>query len=297
MPFWLHTAFTLAALARCPDRPQRPRGVLLAYTWGSGPSSCSPYFVRSWAALPPEERAFTDLVILWEGSESPCGGEPVGDGPMAARYVKMPADVLAPLKETRLSPAAYRMRAINWWLDQPEGVGYGYVGVLDTDMLFQSDVFDAIHPLVHTSHELHLVSENPAERNQGYTTKRLRDRACDRALTRFLVNASILPRYDPNASTSTSTPYLAGRRLSRSTHRMQHASAQLAPIAEPSALEVFWTRFGGTHRLNFGSMFGTRDAMMALCELVVSVLIGPMSACWDREPRAPEPRDHHDIPS
>ena len=183
-------AMATALAQQCPA-PQRPRAVLLAYTWGTGPSSCSPYFVRSWIALPPEERAQTDLVILWEGSDPPCGGEPAGGG---SRYVKMPPAILAPLKATRLAPAAYRMRAFNWWLSLPEGVGYGYVGALDTDIIFQADLFDRLHPMIDAAHELHLVSENPSERNEGYTTRRLHAQtSCDRPLTRHLRNASVLP--------------------------------------------------------------------------------------------------------
>lgn len=94
----------------------RPRAVHLAYTWGSGPSSCSPYFVRSWVALPESERANTDLRILWEGSVPPCANEPAGGG---AEYVAMPPDVLRRLKATKLNPAAYRMRAFTWWLSTP----------------------------------------------------------------------------------------------------------------------------------------------------------------------------------
>ena len=109
----------------------RPRAVLLAYTWGAGPSSCSPYFMRSWVALPPNQRARTDLRILWEGKDLPCAGELAGGG---ARYIKMPSDVLSMLRATKLNPAAYRMRAFTWWLQQPEAVeaAYGYVGVLGT---------------------------------------------------------------------------------------------------------------------------------------------------------------------
>lgn len=146
---------SLALTDVCSPPPPRPRAILLAYTWGSGPSSCSPFFMRSWVALPPDSRARTDLVILWEGSDVPCAGEPAGAG---AKYVKMPPEVLAKLKATRLNPAAYRMRAFNWWLQTPEALAadYGYVGVLDTDMIFQADLFDVLHATVRTKHELHL---------------------------------------------------------------------------------------------------------------------------------------------
>ena len=274
-------------LAQRPLR-RRPRAVLLAYTWGTGPSSCSPYFVRSWVALPPEERARTDLVILWEGKDQPCAGEPAGGG---AKYFKMPSVQLSTLKATKLSPAAYRMRAFTWWLTLPENAaaGYGYVGVLDTDMLFQSDIFDSLHAFIRSKHELHMISENPAERNDGYTTRRLRDwPACHAPILRYLSNTSVLPVLPPaegeavtavglNDGSGGSEPS-SGRRL-----RQSRASTKSTIVAaNPPTVTRFWERFGATHRLNFGSMFGTLDAMVALCEQVVDVLIGPMSMCWDQ---------------
>ena len=267
---WLSLA-AYAARAPCPPALPRPRAVYLAYTWGSGPSSCSPYFMRSWVALPAEQRMNTDLVILWEGSEQPCAGEPAGAG---ARYIKMPPKILAPLKATKLAPAAYRMRAINWWLSLPEGGAYGYVGVLDTDVLFQSDLFDQLHAVARPgAEELHLVSENPSERNDGYTNKRLHQTpSCDRPLTAHLRSHAVLP----NASEVAAVTVVAGRALRGSRHATSPAAASSPAIA------AFWARFGRTHRLNFGSMFGTRLAMMALCEAVVETLVGPMAACWDQ---------------
>ena len=75
----LTMALIIKAVSFCPPL-KRPRAVYLAYTWGSGPSSCSPYFMRSWVALPPEQRANTDLVVLWEGADAPCAGAPAGAG-------------------------------------------------------------------------------------------------------------------------------------------------------------------------------------------------------------------------
>ncbi len=269
----------LGTLGTCPPPPPRPRAVYLAYTWGSGPSSCSPYFMRSWVALLPQHRANTDLVILWEGNEAPCAGEPAGAN---ARYIKMPPKILAPLKATRLAPAAYRMRAVNWWLSQPDGAGYGWVGVLDTDILFQSDLFDELHAVARTgSEELHLVSESPFELNDGYTNRRLHaTSSCDGPLTKHLMRASIFAaaNHTPSAATASVRLASAGRAL-RSGRR---GATQLSAANTPPAVAAFWERFGKTHRLNFGSMFGTRAAMMALCEQVVAVLVGPMSSCWDQ---------------
>lgn len=281
-----------------PAGAARPAAVLLAYTWGSGPSSCSPYFMRSWVALPAEARARTDLVILWEGSDQPCANEPAGGG---ARYVKMPDDVLAHLKATRLNAAAYRMRAVTWWLGLPGHSHYSYVGVLDTDMFFQSDIFDVLHRFIRGEHELHLVAENAAERNAAYTTRRLRGTAsCERALTPYLLNSSVVrvPSSHEQNTTSERASYGSGRGRTpdrappqgrRLRHRGAHSSGATASArgssgSPTSAPEVsqFWASFGETQRLNFGSMFGTRTAMIALCDAVVDVLIGPMAACWDQ---------------
>lgn len=60
------------------------------------------------------------------------------------------------------------------------------------------------------------------------------------------------------------------------------AAKAVAEIVSPDVASRFWSRFGGTHRLNFGSMFGTRDAMIDLCEQVVAVLVGAMASCWDQ---------------
>ena len=266
------------AFSFCHLPPIRPRAVYLAYTWGSGPSSCSPYFMRSWVALPPEQRANTDLVVLWEGADAPCAGEPAGAG---ARYIKMSPQILAQLKATKLAPAAYRMRAVNWWLSQPDGMGYGWVGVLDTDLLFQSDLFDQLYAMARPgSEELHLISESPYEFNDGYTNRRLHSTAsCDMPLTQHLIRASILSAVNHTPSAGSASSSIIGRALRGA--RRGAGRAATGGITSP-AVSAFWRSFGRTHRLNFGSMFGTRVAMMAMCEEVVAVLVGPMSSCWDQ---------------
>ena len=253
----MSTSLLPLLFASCPSPPPRPRAVLLAYTWGSGPSSCSPYFIRSWVALPPSERANTDLRILWEGSVAPCAGEPVGAD---AQFIKMPDDVLKTLKATKLNPAAYRMRAFTWWLALPEGKArnYGYVGVLDTDMIFQSDLFDALHAYttehgIQQEEVLHLVSENPAERNGLYTARRLHlDSRCDVPLTDFLMNNRIVSK--------TPTAGAGGRRL---------RGAAKAPVYTPlynttafwGRLATFidspWSWFGMRGRVRYASRSST----------------------------------------
>jgi hypothetical protein len=279
-------SLTTSLALPCPEPPTRPRAALLAYTWGSGPSSCSPYFMRSWAALPEEQRTNTDLVILWEGSVAPCAGEPVGAG---ARYVKMPEAVLGRLKATRLNAAAYRMRAVTWWLGLSEvkSKAYGYVGVLDTDIIFQADLFDRLHAFKRSKHELHLVSESAIERNDAYTSRRLRgDRKCERAIRAYLANATVLP---PDAVDNDT--YVAVTAASQRYHghgralRSHHRPATTAAAEVPAVVGHYWDAFGSTYRLNFGCMFGTTEAMVALCEQVVDVLsasVPGMQSCWDQ---------------
>jgi hypothetical protein len=155
----------------------------------------------------------------------------------------------------------------------------------DTDLIFQSDIFDVLHAFVRSKHELHMVSESPAERNDGYTARRLRDYPlCHAPLKRHLVNNSILPADAWPALVATASPARGGgRRLKqRGGGSKAAATAPSGTPGESDAVTAFWKDFGGTHRLNFGSMFGTTSAMVALCEQVVDVLVGPMAACWDQ---------------
>ena len=117
---------------------------------------------------------------------------------------------------------------------------------------------------------LHLVSENPSDRNEGYTNRRLHGTpSCDKPLRQHLTNQSVLPAH-------LEIPVANGRAL-RASRRSASTDTKDTPT-----IANFWRLFGRTHRLNFGSMFGTRDAMMDLCEQVVAVLVGPMALCWDQ---------------
>ena len=148
----------------------------------------------------------------------------------------------------------------------------------DTDIIFQADIFDTLHAFVRSDHELHMISESPAERNDGYTARRLRGYPlCNAALKRNLANATILPV--AALETFTAHQPLQGRSL-RSKGGAGKAAVKVDP--EPESVLRFWSDFGATHRLNFGSMFGTTEAMASLCEQVVDALVGPMSTCWDQ---------------
>ena len=164
----------------------RPTGVLLSFTFGSGanyPSSCPAFFVRSFAALPAPKR--TSLHVLYDKAylaegELPCENEPAGDG---VHYDAVPRETLWKLKRMRVTHQLdqYRLYLFDWFLDQllrrPGGDEIAYVGTVDTDVLFQLDPFDAMHPFVQQELELFFTAENPVELNGGYTLRELRRNA------------------------------------------------------------------------------------------------------------------------
>lgn len=149
-------------------------------------------------------------------------------------------------------------------------------------MIFQADLFDVLHEYAGGSagETLHLVSENPAERNSLYTARRLHlDTTCNTPLIQRLLKARILRRTDGGG--------LAGHPLDRTdAGRQLRARATVGPpvVVDPPGVNssVFWNLFGATHRLNFGSMFGTTAAVITLCEQVVDALVGPLATCWDQ---------------
>ena len=53
---------------------------------------------------------------------------------------------LASMNATGLGRAAYRLMAFAWWLRRADtrAQGYAYVGALDTDLIFQADIFDVL---------------------------------------------------------------------------------------------------------------------------------------------------------
>ena len=72
----------------------------------------------------------------------------------------MPPGVVANLSATGLGRAAYRLMAFAWWLRRADtrAQGYAYVGALDTDLIFQADIFDVLAAFAAPSaDELHHV--------------------------------------------------------------------------------------------------------------------------------------------
>lgn len=105
----------------------------------------------------------TDLVVLHEGPIIPCGGERSD----VVRYERVPVDTVTRMLGTGLNPAAYRLIVFMEWLTSPNATMYAMAGVLDTDLIFQWDIFDAIQPLLQSPLDVHLVSENPKALNGG----------------------------------------------------------------------------------------------------------------------------------
>lgn len=230
----------------------RPRAVLLAYTFGNNPRSCPPYFVRSFASL---NTPHTDLFILHEEEAPPCRGELA----TVVKYVRMAAADVARLSSTGMPPAAYRLIAFADWL-RAAPVAYEMAGVLDTDLIFQADIFDALHPLLTQSDasQVHLVSEDPLFLNgdcggasiSNFTVARLLRSSCRYATT------------PPKAAQPGAAPALL---------------RDWAGNAGTS----FWDGFGCSWRLNMGTMFGTRRGMLRLLDGLSSALReGP--GCWDQ---------------
>lgn len=125
------------------SRMQHQRGVMLAYTFGTNMNSCPSFFVRSWdhVARTVGRHGLTELIILYEGSEPPCRGEAVA---MNMRYEPVPQTQSDRWRNISLGPIPYRLFVCEWWL-QTHGRAYAYAGFVDSDMIFQSDIFDALY--------------------------------------------------------------------------------------------------------------------------------------------------------
>ena len=214
----------------------RKKAVLMAYTFGNNPRSCNPYFVRSFAAL---ELHRTDLVILHEGPNKPCRGERSD----AILYEQVPSGTVTRMQKTGLPPAAYRIILFMEWLLSHGSAGYEMAGVLDTDLIFQWDIFDAIQPLLQSPNDVHLVSENPIALNG----------ACN---STSIVNFTL--------------------------SRLQRPTCQYARRIQDRNESPFWDSFACSWALNLGTMFGTRFGMINLLRHIRDALLGSGRGCWDQ---------------
>ena len=97
----------------------RPAGLILAATWGSrsAPSSCTAYFVRSFAALPSPKRTQLHIIFdpatLSSGDVWPCENEPPGDG---VSYQPLPDAWRKSLRQMGIwrNLDQYRVHLFNW---------------------------------------------------------------------------------------------------------------------------------------------------------------------------------------
>lgn len=143
------------------------RGVLLAYLFSNSASyrgACPSLFLRSFSAT---RSADSELILLYEPpilngrryvDEVPCSG---GAGQPAlfgasdgVSLVRVPDEALSLARATQLPALSYRTRLFHWYLTQPEQSGVRYAGILDADMIFQLDAFDAVWPR-HAAHGAH----------------------------------------------------------------------------------------------------------------------------------------------
>mmetsp|Transcript_23734 Transcript_23734/g.40605 ORF Transcript_23734/g.40605 Transcript_23734/m.40605 type:complete len:583 (-) Transcript_23734:368-2116(-) len=221
----------------------RPRAVLLAYVFGHNPRSCNAYFVRSFAALRLRRTA---LVVLHEETALPCQGERVD----MMSYERVPNATLARLRRTGMPAAAYRLIAFSEWL-QRHAATYGLAGILDTDLIFQFDIFDALHPMITGKRDVHLMAENPISTAGG---------CGGRSISNFTVD-----------------------RLLRPTCQYSQAPPVVQAAAAPAMQRrPFWEGFGCSWLLNLGTMFGTRRGIVQLLDRVSDELQHGGRGCWDQ---------------
>ena len=217
-------------------RSTRKKAALMAYTFGNNPRSCNPFFVRSFAAMNSQ---MTDLVVLHEGPIIPCGGERSD----VVRYERVPVDTVTRMLGTGLNPAAYRLIVFMEWLTSPNATMYAMAGVLDTDLIFQWDIFDAIQPLLQSPLDVHLVSENPKALNGGCGST---------SISNFTVS------------------------------RLQRSSCAYAQRMQSREERAFWDAFACSWPLNLGTMFGARLGMVRLLKQTSDALMTSGKGCWDQ---------------
>jgi len=249
----------------CSRPVSRPPGVILVYTFGNNPRTCTSFFVRSFASLP---QSATKLIILHESDSRPCSGEAAAVAMAGERIQFVQMDRTLVNKWSKLAigawPQSYRYIAFHWWLTLPSTValGYRYVGLMDTDAVFQTDPFDIMHSFVEYDSEIHLVPESM--NNSDYTTRKLtkvtsHPRARDRRLRRFECHWRTQP---PR------TPALL---------EAQRNDGNVTAI-----VQRFWALMGGTTCLNMGTIFGTYVGMVHLFDEVGKILLAGGHGCYDQ---------------
>jgi hypothetical protein len=171
------------ALATTTSSTDRPMGALMTYTWGTSHSSCPVMFIRSFLAL---NTTRTHLIIFQEAMKENGIDD---DGQVCQMSVEQLATngifvIRVPYRDINnieyVASAQYRIIRFAEWLHTEQAAKYHYVGVLDADLFFQSDIFDIIHENSTSSNELHFIAENSAASNQFFTVDRnLATTRCD----------------------------------------------------------------------------------------------------------------------
>ncbi len=273
-------------------------GVMLAYLFTFNPHAtslgCPEMFVRSFKATRSKQ---SELVLLYElpahakreSFLAPCHGEQL-DG---VRAIALPDDVLARLKATGLEPFAYRLGAFLWFLSLPDNA-HEFAGVLDADIFFQVDVFDAIFSsrslrnrgALHArmESELHFFAEDASVVHRstapvGVQKSRSRKphditRRCDCGLALRLVGSAIGQL--PGPASGCSWPEGAKPQPSPDDFRLL-GSERLS-----TCCKHFKSAYAGTSELNLGHIFGTRIALVALLEQLSEVSRNAGLHCWDQ---------------
>ena len=134
---------------------------------------------------------------------------------------------------------------------------YTYVGIIDTDLIFQLDPFSVMHPFVQSSLELHLVSENPAEKNGDFAAERLRRKSC--RLT---------------DEQTFGTPFPPGAQLVGCASRL--------PRNRTAAVQSFWSAFASSYVCNIGTLFGTTRGVLRYLEAYIPAMLSWGKGCWDQ---------------
>ena len=146
---------------------------------------------------------------------------------------------------------------------------FGYVGTLDTDILFQVDPFDAWHPHVQGKHELLLSAENPVDDNEGGQAlaklgivRRLpKDDGFRWAWEAAPSSGAINPKRPIRAPAAPPAPDC------RYTYEVPPSPLHPTGVhRQPQIQADYWRLFGQTERPNFGTLLGTRPALLHLLE-------------------------------
>lgn len=243
-------------------RTHSVRGALLSYTFAPGPkhahNACPPsHFLRSFTATASR---LTDLVVFHEGGGvGPRCQEADASAPRFENvlYVESPPKLVAALRAIKVNqsggrraynwtPATYRFDVFAWWVAE-QHEKYAYVGILDTDTIFQRDIFDILHPYLRSGHQLHVVAENPAEQNGPVHTR---------------------------ARIGTTVARMVGEQCWSLPVKLGVSSAQ--------TLRSFWESFGHTDRLCLGTVFGERGAMLHTLQLLTAVIKVAALGCRDQ---------------